>query len=338
MNDVAVAEVTPAEAVESPVMEPVPDQQAVAQTVASELAESSPVAQFSETLNQPLSVPLDSESQRVALADHFNFPADALNRTDVVNGVLATAEPRLQTLQDGFATVGFELKNLAQHIGDGKFSDWANTQGKRVETAAVTMTESVRGRFSQWVDQAKTAAKSKVHEVGHTLKDKFDKAVALVDSDKLEKILPILPPQVDNYKFETDQGLRILRDGVSIYENGKTTPHINTSDSVFIHRLSERAEKHVSSMVDGLATLGGTPQPNGDRSFAVGPYTMSRAENGAVKLTEASRGEILHAQNGKIRSSLTAEDYSRFQKFHQNTQVAVKTPVMAKAKGGIEVG
>jgi hypothetical protein len=89
-------------------------------------------------------------------------------------------------------------------------------------------------------------------------------------------------------------------------------------------------------MVDGLATLGGELQPNGDRAFSVGTYTMSRAENGTVKLNEASRGEILHAQNGKIRSSLTVEDFSRFKKFHQNTQVAVKAPAMAK--GGIELG
>jgi hypothetical protein len=323
----SVAETIPAQTVE-------PNNSVPFQIVDMESQEG--LAQITASINQPLDVPLDPESQQAALAEHFSFPPEALNQADVFNGAFAAAELRLQSLQDGFATVEFELKNLAQHIGEGKFPDWASTQSNRVGTAAQSMTETVKGRFSQWVDNAKTTAKSKVQEAGQTLMDKFEKAVALVDSDRLERIAPILPSQVDNYRFETDRGLRILRDGASIYENGKCTPNINTSDSVFIRRLSERAEKHVSSMVDGLATLGGDLQPNGDRAFSVGTYTMSRAENGAVKLSEASRGEILHAQNGKIRSSLTAEDFSRFRKFHQNTQVAVKAPAMAK--GGIELG
>jgi uncharacterized protein YjbJ (UPF0337 family) len=299
-------------------------------------SESSQLAQIVTSINKPLDVPLDPEPQQSALAVHFSSLPDAINQVEVLNGALASAEPRLQNLQDGFTAVEFEIKNLAQHINEGKFSDWASTQGKRVETAAQTMTENVKGRFGQWVDNAKAAAKGKVQEVGHTLMEKFEKAVALVDSKKLETVAPVLPSQVDNYKIETEQGLRISRDDVPIYEDGKCTPNISTWDAVFIGRLSERAEKNVSSMVEGLATLGGEVQPNGDRTFSVGAYTMSRAENGAVKLNEASRGEILRSHNGKIRSSMTAEDSSRFQKFQQNTQVAVKAPAMAK--GGIELG
>jgi uncharacterized protein YjbJ (UPF0337 family) len=299
-------------------------------------SENSQIAQIVKSINKPLDVPLDHEPQQAALAVHFSSLPDVINQIDVLNGALASAEPRLQSLQDGFTAVEFEVKNLAQHINEGKFSDWASTQGKRVETAAQTMTENVKGRFGQWIDNAKAAAKGKVQEVSHTLMEKFEKAVALVDSKKLETVAPVLPSQVDNYKIETEQGLRISRDGVPIYEDGKCTPNISTWDAVFIGRLSERAEKNVSSMVEGLATLGGEVQPNGDRTFSVGAYTMSRAENGAVKLNEASRGEILRAHNGKIRSSMTAEDYSRFQKFQQNTQVAVKAPAMAK--GGIELG
>lgn len=302
--------------------------------------ESSQIAQVTESINKPLDVPLDLEAQQTALAEHFSFPPEALNQADVFNGAFAAAEPRLQSLQDGFASVEFEIKNLAQHINEGKFSDWASNQGKRIENAAQTIDKNVKGRLSQWVNNAKTSVKTKVQDVGQTVKqtvkDKFEKAIALVDSEKLERISPILPSQVDNYKIETEQGLRISRDGVSVYEDGKCSPGVDSRDVVFMNRLSERAEKQVSSMVEGLATLGGEAQPNGDRAFSVGAYTMSRSENGAVKLSEASRGEILHSHNGKTRSLLTSEDYSRFQKFQQNTQVAVKAPALAK--GGIELG
>jgi hypothetical protein len=78
----------------------------------------------------------------------------------------------------------------------------------------------------------------------------------------------------------------------------------------------------VAQSIDFLSSRYGQEQQNGDRSFNVGPYSMTRSKEGALDLSHKERGSIFSLKGGQVQSSLTHADMGRFQKFRANVMTA----------------
>ena len=74
----------------------------------------------------------------------------------------------------------------------------------------------------------------------------------------------------------------------------------------------------VAHSIDFLSSRYGQEQQNGDRSFMVGPYAMTRTKEGALDLTHKERGSIFSLKEGQVQSKLTNADIGRFQQFRAN--------------------
>ena len=74
----------------------------------------------------------------------------------------------------------------------------------------------------------------------------------------------------------------------------------------------------VAQSIEFLSSRYGQVQENGDRSFVVGPYAMTRTKEGALDLTHKERGSIFTLKEGQVKSKLNNADMGRFQKFRSN--------------------
>ena len=74
----------------------------------------------------------------------------------------------------------------------------------------------------------------------------------------------------------------------------------------------------VAQSIDFLSTRYGKDQENGNRSFNIGSYSMTRSKEGALDLSHKDRGSIFSLKDGQVKSSLTNADMGRFQKFKSN--------------------
>jgi hypothetical protein len=78
----------------------------------------------------------------------------------------------------------------------------------------------------------------------------------------------------------------------------------------------------VAQSIDFLSSRYGQEQQNGDRSFKVGPYSMTRSPDGGLDLNHKDRGSIFSLKGGQVQSSLTNADMGRFQQFKANVMTA----------------